>query len=32
MNDLAIIGIFIVLIAIITLGYNYVITKIKKKK
>jgi len=32
MNDLAIAGIFIILIAMFTVGYNYVITKIMKKK
>lgn len=32
MSDLAITGIFIILIVILTLGYNYIITKIEKKK
>lgn len=32
MSDLAITGIFIILIAIFTVRYNYVITKIEGKK
>ena len=32
MSDLTITGIFIILIVIITLSYNYIITKIEKKK
>lgn len=32
MNDLTIIGIFIVLMTLITIGYNRVITKIEKRK
>lgn len=32
MSDLAITGVFIVLIAIFTVGYNHVITKNEKKK
>lgn len=32
MSDLAITGIFIILIAMVTVGYNHVITKIMKKK
>lgn len=32
MSDLAVAGVFIVLIAIFTVGYNHVITKIEKKK
>ena len=32
MSDLAITGIFIVLVAIFTVGYNYVITKIEERK
>lgn len=32
MSDLAIVGIFIILIAMLTIGYNHVITKIVKKK
>lgn len=32
MSDLVIAGIFIILIAMLTIGYNYIITKIVKKK
>lgn len=32
MNDLTITGIFIVLMTILTVGYNHIVTKIEKKK